>query len=458
MSIADLYNIKRAIQRDEEWRPQSDHLTPSGGDDDSPSRTICIFCNKVRSQYACPTCQAPYCSLVCFRSATHADCALAFTRSTVREAVRGDGDDDEKKEEGRKVIMGILGRTAGLSIGGEMGEEEQEDKEEKEKEEVGEEVDDVVPDELDVLQARDFLTAWTPLLQTHVSASRQDGGKSTSDALLYNIIAVIAAHTLITNDLDIPHFQSLLDDGEGEEGTEERQPPAASISTVTPATSIPSGRPRKLLIPVIRSLFSDLVPFLTTSPPPRKKAVDSSKSEASAGTIKVSAAQQEKVYEVVLQDGEDLVLWLLSRMQPLAEHTEIKTTTLLCRILTRTANILEEAKVVSENEEVEPVLPPDLLPHLTPTLQRRSHALGTLADIYALFVDDLPTRRKILFYAAVLLGLSGERVGQAVGEVRAEVGGLEREEEVERERAGLGAWEAGREGNNAAAGVVDKLM
>ncbi|KAE8250606.1 hypothetical protein A4X13_0g4564 [Tilletia indica] len=449
MSIADLYNIKRAIQRDEEWRPQAEHLTPSGGDDSSPLRSICIFCNKSKAQYACPTCQAPYCSLDCFRSQKHAECAVGFARGAVRDAVREDQEAEngerEREEEGRKVMLGILGRTAALDIGASVEKEAQEEEEEEDGDD--EETKDARADELDIFQAEEFLHAWNPLLEKHASTSTSaQDDRSKSDVLLYNIIAVIAAHVFITSDLDIPHFQCFLDDAD---------PGSADVGASTDTTSSTPPtveRPRKLLVPVIQSLFSDLVPFLTTAPPlptSRKKVASGSKEGGGgvqSGPIKKAGAGQEKMYEVVLQDGEDLVLWLLSRLQPLVEHTGVKPTTLLCQVLSRTADILEDPKVTPTSI---PLTTTNVPPSLIPTFQTRSKPLAVLADTYALFPPtSAHIRRKLLYYASVLIRVEGRRLE----EVRGLVEGLRREEEIGKEWAGLGDWEGKRTGEGGGGG------
>ncbi|GAA5860815.1 hypothetical protein JCM3774_003149 [Rhodotorula dairenensis] len=56
---------------------------------DSPP---CGICHKQTSQYTCPKCNLPYCSLACFRSPEHRACTDNFDRATLAEDLQGDTD------------------------------------------------------------------------------------------------------------------------------------------------------------------------------------------------------------------------------------------------------------------------------------------------------------------------------------------------------------------------------
>ncbi|KAI6119256.1 hypothetical protein EV401DRAFT_1861758 [Pisolithus croceorrhizus] len=66
-----------------------------------------LSCRKHASRYTCPTCNVPYCSLICFRSETHAQCSETFYR---KEITSGGGLDSSKTTEEREKILGILKR------------------------------------------------------------------------------------------------------------------------------------------------------------------------------------------------------------------------------------------------------------------------------------------------------------------------------------------------------------
>ncbi|KAK0546845.1 hypothetical protein OC844_007216 [Tilletia horrida] len=464
MSIADLYHIKRAIQQDEEWRPQRAHLTPAGGDADSPARSPCLFCRTKRAQYACPTCQAPYCSLSCFRAPAHAKCAVSFAKSAVRANLEEEeGEEDGEEGEGRKAMMAILGRAGDLSLADGAEEEEGEEGEEEGDTAAGDGPSERPLAELepDVRLYPDFCAAWRPLVHKAATSSSSTSS-STGDApppasapaagdrLLYNIIAVLAAHAFITADLDVRSLRGLLDGAVG--GDDD----ATDVPDPSPSSSASTGaRPRRLLAPVLQSLFSDLVPFLTAAAPPAPPA-----SHGTTNTTSKRAKQEQggpndsgnKFPELVLVDAEDVVLWLLSRMQPVVEHADVRPTTLLRNMLARTADVLEESKIISAIHDGDEDLPESGLGEdLRARLAARSRALGVLADIWTLFssspskkAEEQRTRRKLVFYAAVLLvQLGSERVERVVREVRGQVMKLEREAEVERERDGLEAWTRG---------------
>ena len=115
MSVSDLYHIRRAIQRDKSVGYVPDALSKQGR-----SRLCGMYvifphisisndgsCLTNEASYTCPTCQAPYCSITCFRGASHA-CAPSFAARTVRENL---GPEDTRVDEAeRKRIMEILWR------------------------------------------------------------------------------------------------------------------------------------------------------------------------------------------------------------------------------------------------------------------------------------------------------------------------------------------------------------
>ncbi len=59
-----------------------------------------MFCRASRAKYECPRCQAPYCSLRCYRSRGHLDCSESFYEEAVKTelSVAGGGGDEAKKK------------------------------------------------------------------------------------------------------------------------------------------------------------------------------------------------------------------------------------------------------------------------------------------------------------------------------------------------------------------------
>lgn len=82
MSVADLYHIRRAIRRDREKEAAPPTVSPGAA-------RLCGICLARTASYMCPTCHAPYCSLMCFRAPTHS-CAPSFAQRSVRENIQPD--------------------------------------------------------------------------------------------------------------------------------------------------------------------------------------------------------------------------------------------------------------------------------------------------------------------------------------------------------------------------------
>ncbi|KAF8312083.1 hypothetical protein DL93DRAFT_2082441 [Clavulina sp. PMI_390] len=49
---------------------------------------LCKFCGRNFSQYTCPSCNAGYCSLSCYRSEAHNQCTESFYRSAIEDEIR----------------------------------------------------------------------------------------------------------------------------------------------------------------------------------------------------------------------------------------------------------------------------------------------------------------------------------------------------------------------------------
>lgn len=92
MSVADLYQIRRAIRRDREAIAQPSASAPGTG-------RLCGICLACTASYTCPACHAPYCSLACFRAPTHS-CAPSFAQRAAREHIQPEdatADDAERQ-------------------------------------------------------------------------------------------------------------------------------------------------------------------------------------------------------------------------------------------------------------------------------------------------------------------------------------------------------------------------
>lgn len=61
-------------------------------------------CHKQISQYTCPKCNLPYCSLACFRSPEHQACTENFDRTTLAEDLRSDKDDESSETDKRQML------------------------------------------------------------------------------------------------------------------------------------------------------------------------------------------------------------------------------------------------------------------------------------------------------------------------------------------------------------------
>ncbi|KAI0785209.1 hypothetical protein C8Q75DRAFT_723127 [Abortiporus biennis] len=67
----------------------------------------CAICHRQFSRYTCPTCNAPYCSLTCFRSPNHGECSEAFYRKEIKSDIHSN---PSKTAEERTKMMDLLKR------------------------------------------------------------------------------------------------------------------------------------------------------------------------------------------------------------------------------------------------------------------------------------------------------------------------------------------------------------
>ncbi|KZS94641.1 hypothetical protein SISNIDRAFT_51270 [Sistotremastrum niveocremeum HHB9708] len=69
----------------------------------------CVFCRRQVSRYLCPTCNAPYCSLTCFRHQSHSQCSEAFYKREIETDIQS-GTSASKSAQERTQMLGILKR------------------------------------------------------------------------------------------------------------------------------------------------------------------------------------------------------------------------------------------------------------------------------------------------------------------------------------------------------------
>ncbi|XP_075692946.1 zinc finger HIT domain-containing protein 2 [Rhinoderma darwinii] len=65
---------------------------------------VCALCLSAPGKYTCPRCNAPYCSLACYKGARHSVCSELFYKESVLQALR----DEEAGPRGRRQIEEML--------------------------------------------------------------------------------------------------------------------------------------------------------------------------------------------------------------------------------------------------------------------------------------------------------------------------------------------------------------
>ncbi|XP_066464333.1 zinc finger HIT domain-containing protein 2 [Eleutherodactylus coqui] len=62
--------------------------SPNPSDNGGPGPAVCALCLSAAGKYTCPRCNAPYCSLPCYKGARHSACSELFYRDSVLQALR----------------------------------------------------------------------------------------------------------------------------------------------------------------------------------------------------------------------------------------------------------------------------------------------------------------------------------------------------------------------------------
>ncbi|XP_069824397.1 zinc finger HIT domain-containing protein 2 [Dendropsophus ebraccatus] len=73
---------------------------PHGG----PGPVVCALCLSAPGKYTCPRCNAPYCSLACYRGARHSACSELFYRDAVLRTLR----EEDAERRGRRQVEETL--------------------------------------------------------------------------------------------------------------------------------------------------------------------------------------------------------------------------------------------------------------------------------------------------------------------------------------------------------------
>ncbi|GAA5993665.1 hypothetical protein JCM10908_000669 [Rhodotorula pacifica] len=150
---------------------------------DSP---VCGICHKQISQYTCPKCNLPYCSLACFRSPEHQACTETFDRTTLADDLNGDKDGSEidkrqmlemlKKFEDQQRELEELRAQQGGETGADEDEDEEDDSPDaearrRERQELEKRLAEV---DLDALPPEQILSLLSPAQQQAFTEALQD--------------------------------------------------------------------------------------------------------------------------------------------------------------------------------------------------------------------------------------------------------------------------------------------
>ncbi|XP_053305748.1 zinc finger HIT domain-containing protein 2 [Spea bombifrons] len=80
-------------------------LTPSGERIGDGAQPVCSLCLSGPGRYTCPRCNAPYCSLACYRGPRHETCSEAFYRDSVLEVLRAEQAEPQGKRQMEEMLL-----------------------------------------------------------------------------------------------------------------------------------------------------------------------------------------------------------------------------------------------------------------------------------------------------------------------------------------------------------------
>ncbi|KAK9499032.1 hypothetical protein O3M35_003548 [Rhynocoris fuscipes] len=68
---------------------------------------LCKICNIEPSKYVCPRCNAPYCSVNCYKAPIHSNCSEAFYKECIQEYVKSQENDLDSKKKMIEVLQRV---------------------------------------------------------------------------------------------------------------------------------------------------------------------------------------------------------------------------------------------------------------------------------------------------------------------------------------------------------------
>jgi len=280
MSVADLYHIRRAIRRDREQGAQPRAAASGAG-------RLCGICLARVASYTCPTCHAPYCSLVCFRAQAHS-CAPSFAQRAAREHVRPeDATADEAERQRTLEIIHRLQTGEGVLSDSDDSDVPDDD-----------ELRHYTPDQLFrllTLQEREQFTdllsrpahaahlyfdeapvepwwrqgddarpwaAHAPYTPFLASLDTPRAPRAQAD-LRFNLLFLLLAYAYVLRHLDVPSLGALGPaggDDPHDSDSDGAPPPLEPDGPVAPA--VPPSEPAPSEAETARALLTELVPFL----------------------------------------------------------------------------------------------------------------------------------------------------------------------------------------------------
>jgi len=66
-------------------------------------------CTENQSKYVCPKCEAPYCSLLCYKSSSHLECSENFYKGCIEDELDIQRLDDVSKREMIDILKRVYG-------------------------------------------------------------------------------------------------------------------------------------------------------------------------------------------------------------------------------------------------------------------------------------------------------------------------------------------------------------
>lgn len=72
---------------------------------------ISYSCTDNQSKYVCPKCEAPYCSLTCYKSSDHLNCSEQFYKGCIEEELCGQNPNDLCKKEMIDILKRVCGEN-----------------------------------------------------------------------------------------------------------------------------------------------------------------------------------------------------------------------------------------------------------------------------------------------------------------------------------------------------------